>query len=135
MASRDIKDCDPLLQEFWEKLRPWYSNKYPGRELFLSCTYRSPAEQAALYESGRTRPGPILTHMNGVDKFSRHNHKPALAFDVAVRIPGRDGMVTVWANGYFEGLGAALDDLGYRDKVSWGGDYKVWKDYPHFEKI
>jgi hypothetical protein len=128
MPSRDPKDLAPLLQEFWPKLRAWYMGKYPGRALILTCTHRTPAEQAAIY--AQNKPGRILTRCDGVNTLSKHNHLPALAFDVAVCEKG----VAQWREDYYMPLGAAIKELGYEGRVRWGG-WWTFKDYPHLEIV
>lgn len=45
--------------------------------------HRTPAEQNALYQQGRTKPGKIVTNVDGYNKKSRHNYSPSQAFDFA----------------------------------------------------
>lgn len=45
-----------------------------GFPLFVVVGVRTILEQQALYAQGRTAPGPIVTHCDGV--FSRSNHQP-----------------------------------------------------------
>ena len=128
MASRDPKDLTPLLAEFWPKLRAWYMNKFPGRALILTCTHRTPEEQAAIF--ARNAPGRILTRCDGYKIKSKHNELPALAFDVAVAERG----AVVWREDYYVPLGAAIKALGYEGRVRWGGWFS-FRDYPHMEQI
>ena len=127
MPSRDPKLLTPLLQEFWPLLRNWYMKKYPGRAIFLTCTHRPVKEQAAIY--AKNAPGRILTRCDGVIKVSKHNYQPAKAFDVAISIKGK----VVWEDGFYTPLGGAIKDLGYEDKVRWGG-WWTFHDFPHFEE-
>ena len=110
-----------------------YENQFMGRELFLTCTLRSIQEQQEIF--ARNKPGEILTKCDGVRIFSKHNPLPgqqlSRAFDVGVKLGG----VVVWGDMYFTPLGLCLDVLKYRDKIRWGGDFKSFKDYPHFEVI
>lgn len=128
MASRDPKDLAPLLQEFWPKLRAWYIGKFPGRAIFLTCTHRTPEEQAEIF--AKNRPGKILTRCDGVNIKSKHNELPALAFDVAISERG----VVQWREDYYLPLGKAILELGYKDRIRWGGWFS-FRDYPHFEVI
>ena len=130
MPSRDSKNLTPFLQEVWEELRTWYTAVFPERELFLTCTYRSPQEQAGLYKLGRTVKGKVVTMCDGVKTMSKHNEKPARAFDVAVR---EDGKV-VWDEIYFVPIGRAILESKYKDRVRWGGNFK-FRDFPHVEEI
>lgn len=126
MASRDPKELDPLLQEFWPVLRAWYMKKFPGRAIFLTATYRSPEEQAALF--AQNKAGKIVTRCDGVTNKSLHNYKPARAFDVAVSEKG----VVQWQEIYYVPLGRAISELGYEGRIGWGGWFS-FRDYPHFE--
>lgn len=131
MPSRSPDDLTPILKEFWPRLKNWYEALYPERELFLTATYRSPEEQLEIYK--RNEPGRILTHFDGINKKSKHNYKPAHAFDVAVRVRGGpEGPIVVWQEQYYLPLGAAIKALGAEDKIRWGGFFS-FRDYPHFE--
>ena len=134
MPSRDSADLCPRLQEFWPKLKGWYEAKFPERELFLTCTHRSVKEQQEIYK--RNRPGAILTRVDGIKVKSKHNYKPAHAFDVAVRIKGAspEGPVVVWQEVYYIPLGRAISELGYSGRIRWGGWWS-FRDYPHFETL
>jgi hypothetical protein len=128
MPSRDPKSLTPLLQEYWTKLKAWYEAKYPGRVLFLTCTYRSPQEQNDLFK--RNAPGHILTRCDGINIKSNHNYTPAMAFDCAIS----EGKAVKWQEDYYLPLGAAIKELGYDGKIRWGGWFS-FRDYPHFEQI
>lgn len=93
------------------------------------CGYRTPAEQLALYKKGRTEPGQRVTNIDGYNIKSRHNYKPALAVDIAP-------WPIDWNDlSRFETLAhivkAKAKELNI--KITWGGDWKDFKDYPHFE--
>lgn len=108
-----------------------------GVRLRFSQSYRSISEQDALYAQGRTKPGNIVTNARGGQSY--HNY--GLAFDMVLLIDTDD-------NGTFETASwDRLKDLD-KDKKSdwmevvdffkskgwqWGGDFKSFKDYPHFQ--
>ena len=90
---------------------------------------RTVAEQQALYAQGRTKPGPIVTNKDGVNKKSKHNYLPSLAVDIAP-----------WPIDWndidrFKELAVvvkkAADTVGVA--IQWGGDWKTFKDWPHWE--
>lgn len=128
MPSRNPKDLSPLLQEFWPKLRTEYMTRFPGCAIFLTCTYRSPDEQAAIF--AKNAPGHVLTRCDGVKVKSKHNTVPSLAFDVAISHMG----VVQWNEEFYKPLGPMIASLGYSDTVRWGG-YFSFRDYPHFEAV
>ena len=127
--TRNYTDLTPILQKFWLALRPWYSNQYPGRSLFITCAYRSVEEQQAIF--AKNRPGRIITKCDGVTSLSKHNTLPSRAFDVAVTLKG----VVRWEDEYYKPLGGAIKALGYEGKIRWGGWFSSFKDYPHLEEI
>jgi peptidoglycan L-alanyl-D-glutamate endopeptidase CwlK len=43
---------------------------------------RTPEQQFELYQQGRTKPGQIVTHLDGYKKKSKHNASPSLAVDI-----------------------------------------------------
>jgi len=124
MASRRIEDLATPLQKAWaEGLEEWHQ-LYPDlAEPFLTCTYRSNAEQQQLYDQGRSKPGKIVTKAKPGQ--SKHNVMPSNAFDIAFIIQGR----LDWDSSLFAKFAALVKKKG----VKWGGDFKTFKDRPHFE--
>jgi peptidoglycan L-alanyl-D-glutamate endopeptidase CwlK len=150
VSSRDIGALAPsvatMAQEFLRLCRsdPWLAGNYVT--VIITCTWRSPEEQAALYARGRTKPGRIVTWAKPGQ--SEHNavmngRPAARAFDV---VPLRAGK-PVWGTG---GNGIdedprddATDDLevwqrvgaiGERVGLSWAGRWPRGKrEFPHFE--
>lgn len=127
MASRAIVDLHPNLRPLALKfLDECHANGY---EVLITCTYRSAEEQNRLYAQGRTTSGNIVTKLKGGQ--SKHNATldgvPASkAFDF---VPIENGKLA-WSNvQMFKRLGEIGKALG----LVWGGDWKSFKDYPHFE--
>lgn len=92
-----------------------------GMELLVTSTLRSFKEQADLYAIGRTKPGKKVT--NAKPGQSWHNF--GLAFDVVPLVNGK----AVWDRPFWKRIG----DLGKQIGLIWGGDFKTFKDRPHFE--
>lgn len=84
---------------------------------------RNFAEQEAIYSQGRTRPGRIVTH--AAPGLSNHNY--GLAVDLVPIVNGQPTWgvdLSVWQT---------IGEEGKRAGLSWGGDWRTIKDYPHFE--
>jgi len=127
--DRDIAHLHPDLQLL---CRRWLATCHQQAvDAFLACTYRSAAEQDALYAQGRTAPGKIVTNARGGQ--SKHNFtlngKPASkAFDFAIK--RRDGTLNWDVNSSEWKAAVAIGkDLG----LVWGGDFKSIHDYCHFQ--
>lgn len=100
-----------------------------GIKLKITQTYRSVAEQDALYAQGRTAPGKKITNARGGQ--SPHNtvvngQPAASAFDIVCI--GSDGKPD-WNSPNFAKAGSVGSSVG----LTWGGDFKSIKDMPHFE--
>lgn len=122
--SRDIAHCTPLLQEKWPILQAMFQQQ-TGRQLFLTCTWRSKAKQQRLFLQV-----PRVTNIDGVTKRSRHNFFPAQAIDVCVDSDPGPGKHAVWDADAYAPLGPICEELG----LVWGGGWKSFKDYPHIEE-
>lgn len=152
MPSRDPSDLSQSMQNmhraFHERCAhdEWLVRN--GITVQTICTFRSIAEQDALYKQGRDgNPGPIVTkakggqsHHNATD----HNGRPAAeAFDV---VPLRQGRA-VWGT---KGDGIDLDDSddhkddlevwqhvgenGVAVGLKWyGTPGSEFKEFPHFQ--
>lgn len=128
MSSRNPADLHhdllPLYNWFMEDAAK------AGIDVLTTCTYRSSAEQNALYAQGRTTTGRIVTNAKGGQ--SAHNFtidgKPAAkAFDIVPVINGKPEWNV--SNPVWEKLG----DIGISVGLDWGGQWTRFSDYPHFE--
>ena len=118
MSSRSIEDLTPETQELYHKFAVIMKAK--GINYIVTCTYRSQAEQDALYAQGRTKPGQIVTWT----RKSRHTDREA--FDIAIL---KNGKISWNVDDYLE-----AGKIGRAVGLVWGGDFKTSKDRPHFEK-
>lgn len=116
-----IEKLNPVVQPMaWRLLDDAWAEGIP---LVVTQSLRTMAEQQALYDQGRTKPGAIVT--NALPGSSWHNF--ALAFDVAVL----DGRVPTWPNN--PDLWRRIGTIGKAAGLAWGGDFKSIIDQPHFE--
>lgn len=125
MASRDPEDLTEGARGAWEQSQIDYRDRYPnGPRPFLTCTWRSGEEQDQLYAMGRTEPGKVVTNARAGQ--SNHNKRPSPAMDIAFK----DSMGAVlWDVKLYK----QFAELAKLNGLSWGGDWKKFKDYPHFE--
>jgi peptidoglycan L-alanyl-D-glutamate endopeptidase CwlK len=127
MPSRNLKDCDYRLQRAYTLAAREFRLQFPSDpQPFLTCTFRSNDEQMALYAKGRTAPGKIVTNIQANGK---HNRTPAQAFDIAFK--NENGALD-WSPELFEKF-AAIIKANFNGIVKWGGNWKSFKDLPHFE--
>lgn len=118
--SRAIKDLHPLVAEKATLFLGLALTKHI--ELLITSTLRTFDEQADLFALGRTAPGKKVT--NAKPGASWHNF--GLAFDVVPIVNGK----AVWNDNV---LWEQIGDLGRQMGLIWGGDFKNFKDKPHFE--
>ena len=125
-----IKLMHPSVREKLEQEYLEINSKLPKNvRLRFAYTLRTIKEQNDLYAIGRTKAGKIVTNAKGGQ--SIHNY--GLAFDIVLLID-KDN------NGTFETASWELDKNFYlvvnyfKSKGwEWGGDFKKFKDYPHFQ--
>lgn len=131
VESRNIADCTPYLQERWPLIQARVRER-AGRDVFLTCTWRSSGRQGEHFLVGRRGvPGErIITNIDGVTKMSRHNFYPSQAFDVCMDADPGPGKHPVWDEAAYEVLGPICEELG----LVWGGAWKSFKDLPHIEQ-
>ena len=123
MASRKISDLDSRIQGLVKQLLDKFNslNGNDGWIAFITDGKRTQAEQNELYAQGRTKPGPIVTWT------LKSNHVLGLAVDIAFQKAGK----LSYAQTYYDKLVPIAKGLGF----DWGGDWKIIKDTPHFEKL
>jgi len=128
-----IAKLHPKVRQEVQDMYMHANNKILGKgvRLRFSQGLRTIAEQNDLYAQGRTAPGNIVTNAKGGSSY--HNY--GLAFDI-VLLYDKDG------NGTFETASWDNKDPNWiavtryfkSQGWAWGGDFKSFKDYPHFEK-
>ncbi|WP_270224041.1 M15 family metallopeptidase [Clostridium fessum] len=117
---RDITLCHPRLQKLITQLTSECTNA--GLPIKIGESFRSVAEQDALYAQGRTQPGSIVTNAKGSSYSSQHQWGIAADF---YRADGKGAYNE--AGDYFNRVGAIAKQLG----LAWGGDWKSIVDKPH----
>lgn len=119
MSSRRLEDLHALVTDKAQQLIALAHAK--GIELLVTSTLRTFEEQAELFALGRTKPGKKVTNAKPGESW----HNFGLAFDVVPLINGK----AVWNSPFWDHIGA----LGKQVDLAWGGDFKSFKDRPHFE--
>ena len=119
-------------------------------DITVVCGMRTDKEQADLYAQGRTLPGKIVTHADGVKKKSKHQRQAdgyAHAVDVYPFPIDLSSRYYATVRFYFLAgiVKAVAQDLYDRGEIShlvrWGGDWdrdnvfgdQSFNDIPHFE--
>jgi len=122
-----IKLAHPKIRKELNDLYIEINNKLPkGVRLRFSSVFRTPIEQTALYNQK-----PKVTNAKAWQ--SIHNY--GLAFDYVILLD-KDN------NGTFESIEWNIDNVHHKQVIAFfkskgyehGGDWKNFKDYPHFQK-
>ncbi|KAF6658852.1 M15 family metallopeptidase [Paenibacillus polymyxa] len=103
-----------------------------GVPIVITQGLRTIDEQNGLYTQGRTKPGQIVTNARG--GYSYHNF--GVAIDFALLLP--DGKNVSWdmkRDGDGDGIADWDEVVAEAKRIgwNWGGDWRSFKDYPHFE--
>ena len=98
------------------------SCKTQGIDLLITSTFRDVESQNALYAQGRTSPGKIVTNAKGGQSF----HQYRCAVDVVPLINGKPN----WDD---NDLWKRIGQLGKAAGLEWAGDWKTFKEMPHFQ--
>lgn len=91
-----------------------------GLRVLVTQTLRDDEYQKTLYAKGRTAPGKIVTNSE-VTTF----HGDGLAFDICQNIRGQEYSDA----DFFLNCATIAKHMGF----SWGGDWKSFRDRPHFQ--
>jgi hypothetical protein len=120
-----MRDTSQLHPELQKKLKQLVKQcEKEGLKIGISECLRTTKEQDDLYAQGRTKPGTIVTNCMGKTYSSMHQW--GVAFDF-YRNDGKGAYNT--SGKFFEKVGAIGRDLG----LEWGGDWKSFRDMPHFQ--
>ena len=93
-----------------------------GTTIRMAQGYRTYEEQDDIYAQGRTKPGDIVTNSKGGES----NHNFGLAFDIVGITDGKMNYNLDYKS---------LSDIGKKLGIEWGGDWKTFKDKPHFQML
>src|SRR5688572_19564012 len=129
-SRANLLTCDPRIIEVLEEAIKLY-------DFNVSEGHRSIARQQALYAQGRTKPGKIVTKVDGVRTKGKHNYKPSKAVDVN---PWPIDYSTAGRERYTH-LGGIILAIAHMKGIPlrWGNDwnqddnFKDGWDLPHFE--
>lgn len=109
-------------------------------DFLITQGLRTTQEQQKLYAQGRTTKGAIVTNCDGVKKKSNHQAKAnnkGYAVDIAVYDTTKKGNIDYSSSYKYEEIARHILTVakGQGVKVVWGGNWKTFKDLPHFELI
>ncbi|MGP4039980.1 M15 family metallopeptidase [Gracilibacillus sp. D59] len=102
-----------------------------GISIVITDSFRSAAEQNAIYQKGRETEGTIVTYAKAGESY--HNY--GLAIDFALQT--NEGNV-IWDLEYDGNQNGESDwmevvEIAKNLDFSWGGDFTRFKDYPHLQ--
>lgn len=122
--SRKLEDLHPTVEEMARQLLSNAADE--GIDLLVTSTYRDHESQNELYAQGRTKPGRVVTNARA----GRSWHNWRLAFDV---VPMRNGKPVWGTSGDDLVLWKRVGELGKAVGLEWAGDWKRFKEFPHFQ--
>lgn len=121
----DCALCDAKLEQAHHEIGYWFREiKKSFPDVHVSCTFRNKIDQDIAYQEGRSRlkwPNSKHNLMNGNTPCSR-------AFDLFMLRPD---FVAEWRPAYFKEIADLL--LMFNAPIVWGGAWKKFTDYPHFQ--
>lgn len=124
LNSRKIEDLNPVVAE---KARDFLALcKVEGIDVIITSTYRDNESQNELYAQGRTKPGAKVTNAKAGQSF--HNFR--VAFDV---VPLRNGKPVWGTTGEDLKLWQRLGEIGKRCGLEWAGEWRTFREFPHFQ--
>lgn len=132
LDERSARNVTTLHSKVQQVFRNWIAEcqvlaKSYGYEYKAISGNRTWEEQAKIYAQGRTAPGKIVT--NAKPGFSNHNF--GIAVDMGVFKNGKylDSSNPSKAAAFHK----EAAKIGEKYNLEWGGNWKTFKDYPHFE--
>lgn len=98
----------------------------------ITFALRTFAEQQSIYNQGRTTPGKVVTKA----KPGQSLHNYGFALDIAFVINGKDASWDTKADWDNDKIADWMEVVAIfrRHGWEWGGDWKTFKDMPHFQK-
>lgn len=120
-----LKTLDPDFEDLIIRLINHCHER--GINVQVAQALRTNAEQQALYDVGRTKPGKIVTNAKPGTSF----HNFAAAADLFFL---NDKGEPHWNVNGFKKVWAVAVEIGLdKEGLVWGGNFTSFKDYPHFQ--
>lgn len=149
LNSKNITDCNKQLQDIWKRANLKWNILYPESPVnpILTQTFRSKAIQEVYYMQGRNSLSIINSRRKEIGLYilkatenkiitnakagqSKHNAYPSEAFDIAfIR---SDTKKLDWSEINFINFGKIVKEIS-KNEIICGGDWKKFRDLPHFE--
>lgn len=126
-SLKKLEGLHPNLQKFFKELI-----KISPYDFSITQGVRTAEEQNKLYQQGRITPGKIVTNCDGYKIKSNHQTKDdglGHAGDIAVLVNNK----ITWEEKYYKEVAISARILMQKYNIEWGGDWKNFKDLPHFE--
>jgi peptidoglycan L-alanyl-D-glutamate endopeptidase CwlK len=132
LDERSAKNVATLHSKVQQIFKNWILEcqilaKAYGYEYKAISGNRTWEEQGKIYAQGRTAPGKIVT--NAKPGYSNHNY--GIAVDMGVFKDGKylDSSKPSEAEQFHKKAASIAEKYN----IEWGGSWKSFKDYPHFE--
>lgn len=132
LDERSAKNVATLHTKVQQLFRNWIAEcqivaAAHGYEYKAISGNRTWEEQAKIYAQGRTAPGKIVT--NAKPGYSNHNY--GIAVDMGVFKAGK--YLDASNPSEAEAFHRKAAQIAEKYNIEWGGSWKSFKDYPHFE--
>ncbi len=128
-SKRNMRGLHPDVILFLNELI-----KISRYDFIVTCGTRTAKYQNKLYQKGRTLPGKKVTNCDGYRFKSKHQIKKdgyGYAADIVILINRRINWDIHLSK---ELVDKQVRALMKKRNIEWGGDWKSFKDYPHFQK-
>ena len=136
VSSQRLSNCHKDIQRLMHK-----AIEVSVIDFGIACGYRSVEEQQKLYQQGRSKPGGIVTYVDGVNRKSKHNSLPSTAVDIYAYVGGK----AVWDKEHLYYLGGVIMTCAKNMNIPlrWGANFNQdadlknenFYDLPHFELL
>lgn len=126
-SEKKLQYLHSNLQKFFRELI-----KISPYDFSITQGVRTAEEQNKLYQQGRTTPGKLVTNCDGYKLKSNHQIKSdglGYAGDIAVLVNNK----ITWEEKYYKEVAISARILMQKYNIEWGGDWRNFKDLPHFE--
>jgi peptidoglycan L-alanyl-D-glutamate endopeptidase CwlK len=138
-SIKKLETVNPILAAVLPRAKQIFLSMVKGADVQVTQGVRTAKEQNDLYQQGRTKPGPIVTHADGYKGKSNHQSpvegQPGQAVDFAISVNGRyvdDGHDPLYKK-FNDCVKQAEAELGYSG-IKWGGTWAGSKfDGDHLE--
>ncbi|TRX71499.1 M15 family metallopeptidase [Carboxylicivirga sp. M1479] len=131
--SAILTGVDDRLITYFNLSKPIFEEKHPDYKVIISQGVRTKEQQLALYKKGRKKGDDGKYYITDKKKVVTYTMKSKHLDGKAIDIAFIKDKKCDWSTDLFKDFWMILNKVDVLKSITWGGNWRRFKDYPHFQ--